>query len=366
MNAKGIYKSFTEQYKITPRKALSSLSKQSYKHLVEVADPKIFKACIYRGKIARKPQGYLIDRWIENREIISTAYKDNQKTIIPLCMKLNCTPKQLKDMVGRANWKKLLRNSITRNNILADMVAFKGGKWDNIDNIIDLPPTYLKYSYRDSWYSHEVLSIGAKLAVAGRYISKDGKCYNVCSMIHDTINMFDYLGEKYNPDWSENRWREEHDKASEKITSRKHSKTPFVYSTELIKFYEDDKFTATLLDSPFAVAKEGSEMGHCVASYSDACSEGKYCVYSIVEKETQIRSTIGIHITPWSEGVMVYRKQQHYRRHNKSINDEEASFGLLLVDRLNIECGMGTPAPAENLHKAFWIVDEGQANILNL
>lgn len=79
-----------------------------------------------------------------------------------------------------------------------------------------------------------------------------------------------------------------------------------------------DGIVLTALLHPLALLKEGEDMGHCVAGFSQACFSGRSRIYSMLNPETQERATLeltlSIHVPPLEQPgrIHAYRSSFAY------------------------------------------------------
>ncbi|MGZ1522238.1 PcfJ domain-containing protein [Xanthomonas citri] len=90
------------------------------------------------------------------------------------------------------------------------------------------------------------------------------------------------------------------------------------------EFVEDGIHFHAITDSKH-MALEGYEMKHCVGSYTGACIDGRYRVYSVVEADGT-RSTLGLSIKGKNVSV-----EQHRGKHNGPVSPSAQSAGLKLA-----------------------------------
>ena len=104
--------------------------------------------------------------------------------------------------------------------------------------------------------------------------------------------MFDRQGMNFNMSWSMKRIQKEHDRVQEIITKES---LEYLGEESFIEFKpvknikdKDLPDGCEILRHEYALAREGLEMGHCVASYAEECKSGE----SIIIKCNEPRATI--------------------------------------------------------------------------
>ena len=226
--------------------------------------------CIFHPRFVREGLG--------NLEKVEEVRKDKLFNLTPFAVKHGMTPSECKDFFGKSLWKKLSKNSKSRNKILTtySKTALETNPW-----LLDVRSGIL-------YHTPDTYSLPQCVAAKISPTIKD--FWHTAYIVGDTLRMFEELGHKANLNWSYSRWQEEHDKATRKINSLRFSKESFV--EPFSKAVEG--FTFTLLTSPFEVGQEGSDMNHCVGSYAKDCEAGFYEVYKVEGKGQRV--TLGVHI----------------------------------------------------------------------
>lgn len=288
---------------------------------------------------------------IHNKELIEQAEKDGNSNIIPFIIRLGCSPKKIKELLGKGLWKKLCKNSLTHNKYLIDMVHLDDKPFNK--ELLLLPKTIWKSKYFKGYFKSQViyypdksipfilsnLNKGAKV--------KDYFDHSFCKKLKrdfdyffDACSLAEQLGKKEpNPNWTREKIYKIHEQYTKEINERK-------YSKDIIKYLEDitvqemflkdetDTYRAELLKSAYRVSEEGRMMHHCVGSYVDLVRNGSYLVYHIT-KNGEPHSTLGINVGLSGEEVG-YRFSQHYGKCNSFIKEESAKkLSSNIVESLN-------------------------------
>lgn len=287
------------------------------------------------------------------------ALADGQRNLVPLIYSSMLSPQEIRELVGKGAWKKLCRNSMTRNKIIAQ---YERGHWKTI---IDLNNSFLS-GVKD--YSRGinplVYAVANRIGKEQRVLTKKDDLKVIYLKVCDTELMAARLGETMNPNWSWKRLQEEHDRMAKAITAMRYPKT-FINSLQEFRrnglssftgnLRKEDgviKYEAVLLDTPYDIAMEGKEMKHCVASYIPEVSRGKYLVYSI-RKNGERYSTLGIVLsTGWPVSKLVnpdgttvkmngvWKFDQHYIKYDKPVDDKFAKdWAVHLIEKINAKLG---------------------------
>jgi len=319
------FKAFNEKYGITPssfKKVHNTLIRKLWVSPIE--RHALRYAFTHGGKLKKN----VINQIWEMKDEISQCEKDGLDNIIPLVLFLKKSPQELKKMFGKGVWKKLTKNSMTRNLYIAKIVATEPSS--DINLLLSVKSKHLKLG-TGTIFAYTWSNINKWLIRNNLYNSKGNPSWGARNMYLDTRNMAAQLGVPFNEKWSLEKMQEKHDEYQEKINARKYDKEPFSY---LIKFktkeYVYKEFTATLLHSPYEIHQEGTAMKHCVGSYAGSVGSGDYLVYSIT-KDGERSSTLGISVIDGE-----YKFHQHYKHCNKHVKDEdEIMLADSLVESLN-------------------------------
>lgn len=305
-----------------------------FKHFCKLQN-KVFVAPIYGivKRVSPFKGGKMFDANTVNRvnrhkEILLEVYKDGLYNLLPIVVVTGLTPAQLKrELKGR--WKAVANNSLNKNNALARHFEISG--LEEISMAASYPTTLLKH--RLPLHCISYLTNNFK----GKWGDKK-EMARQCQFLNDTGQLAEKLGKEVGKNWSERRMKEEHDKMSKEALMLKYSKTPFKSLEDCpVKSHSVGEYTATLLDSAFAIAEEGRSMSHCVAMYASSVCNGGYLVYSVT-KAGEKSSTIGVD-TP--RGCRKrYAQNQHYRRFNEVVKEpHEVLLGQRVVEMLNSSLG---------------------------
>ncbi len=298
---------------------------------------------VYKALVDYKPWKVKKKEWDQgllkninsNKQLLLEVMNDGLKHILPVVHKAGKHPKELKKEYGR-NWKTITHNSLNKNKAL----VYKSSnlKVEEKMKLIeyDIPTTllqnkniwsaealkYLKDNFKGSWGKHD--TIWQEYLVA-----------------NDTKHLAEQLGKKMSWKWSPRRMKEEHDKMAAEINARKYSKDKFDSTQDIsVKWLKSGDYVATLLESAFDIADEGTSMGHCVGLYAGQVKQGDYLVYTVT-KAGERSSTIGLHrraINKDKNEYSAWNLNQHYGRFNAALKDEdEIKLGQVIVDMLNKE-----------------------------
>lgn len=301
-------------------------------------------------KFSGKKVTYPISSVTEHEELLAQSVKDKTTHLNPLLNVTGKTTKELRELLGKGLWKQLANNSYYRNKLLAmglakvfqstttsETLKISLGEWNKIPSTLlraGVLNTDRAFIYKNSGIPMTNFLKGTQAAKAFQLL------------VIDTERMLLALeNRELNPEWSGRRVKEEHDRLIILQNNRwreqveKHNKGMLQDFTTLFElpFVSHSGFVAKPCTSPQQVRDEGSKMNHCVGSYARECAEGKYIVYSIVSKDG-VRSTLGIRVNKLYADTdrpkYVFSTDQHYRSHNRSIEQDESDFADLVVEAL--------------------------------
>lgn len=289
-----------------------------------------------------------IIRIANNWELIQQCLEDKQENIIPIVMFLGKTPKELAKMFGKGNWKKLAKNSRSRNISIIklleamDMNSAESTHTNKIIRAImeanKLPSTILKRSYSymlvgmaldgyiDNFIEKLLCTTSKPCAIIiNNYITK------VTTLVKDTNRMFMMQGKCMNKEWSIRRVEIEHAKAVKALDQVRYPTTPYKLTEVLPHEIYYNGLVATLIKSPRDLFNLGTEEHHCVAAYTHSIASGNYAVYVIGATETSKRSVIGI--PPQHDDIDLI--PQHYHSFNENVTDNvRLQFGQHLYNKI--------------------------------
>lgn len=354
------YQTFTTKYGITPsnfKKVHNSIMTQQWLDPVR----EYSKYLAFEGT-NKKPNPKLLAKVHDLLPLLKQADKDGNKNIIPIIFLFGKPPKELKQRLGKSTWKKLCRNSFTKN--LHIMKLYKrsphmyhpvlSGFRVNIslESLSDFPSTVLKRGMNSPVHFDEGGLWACKQKVNLKQV---GVPFGFAEGIYwDTKSMSKQVGKQFNPSWDYRKMHHKHEDFTRLINLKKYSTKPYEALKDIkVEDLSSDNYKATLLKSPFEVRTEGEVMKHCVGSYSDSVEKGSYLVYSIT-KGGKRSSTLGVKIstsqsdnclTPSSvpkveEKVTTYQFDQHYKQCNKRVEcGEEKQLAQDIVNFLNMGIG---------------------------
>lgn len=293
-----------------------------------------------KGRFSEDKLNTLADR----REVILTAMEDGQENIIPFLLRWN-NPRsvsELRKAMGKGLWKRVIKNSIHRNKLLACYSihgkAYHGGgsiRSGSVKGVLDYPSGLLMYGVPDT--IHNLLPTIKR----ERIIGKKDKVLKLIERVGDSQRMLDQLPEVSKPkgisNWNSNQWEEWHTKLRELINLKKYSRDTIDWVTKYdlssINNKGEHEYTCEILSNKYDIRCEGEAMSHCVAAYGQRVEAVAYMVVSMKEKSTNKRhSTWGFH---FSEDTG-FTSSQAYKHSNKHITESNAiEVGKKLLLTLN-------------------------------
>lgn len=302
--------------------------------------PEWYKLC---RSTSWTPVGHRFE-YLETEELLQECRKDGIANIIPIVAYFKKPPQELKKALGDATWKKLCKNTYSRNRLLFM-------KSNNRLTPVDwnaVPSTILKSR---THFTPEVYSWLIRTQdIPLKNYSKDYNIQREASIYIDTQRMCIGAGETFNPNWSKRRMKEEHDRLSrmqQEIANRKQAERNAEYAKllkvdfrELHMGLETIEFDSGVVAVPLVnmqqVQEEGSKMHHCVGSYASMCAKGEYLVWHLTKGD--VETTLGI--TAQHESYIIamskdkYNLQQHYGFCNATVEDEDLKDAARSVVRM--------------------------------
>ena len=358
-------KSFTRRYGITPTNVAKKFNGIRYSEVIS-KHPEW-------AKVVQTKKGR-INPWLFETlvsvELVDHAIKDGLRNITPFIVYYNESPKELKKRFGDKVWKKLCKNSYTRNRLImhAGRISLPPDGLQFLDNY---PSTLLK----GRWYTSDYRALNLALQVVGCSMSKMNTLENVraiariCQTWEDTERMCNARGIAFNPNWSWRRIQEEHHNLTteqqreyqRQLAERdlEYAKLLAVDFRTLHKGLQDFKFdsgvVATALTNMEQVQVEGQKMHHCVGSYATECARGQYVVYHLTKGAEEV--TLGInctgpnvHINGKEHRAVTYRFNQMYHACNKIVEDSDfVKAADEIIDKLNKAAKISAPKELETV-----------------
>ena len=319
---------------------------------------KVARGIVYNEVYKQFPEWYRLCRttswtptgqrfeYLETEELLQQCRKDGIANVIPIVAYFKKSPQELKKTLGETTWKKLCKNTYSRNRLLfmRSNTQLTPVEWNAV------PSTILKSRM---YFAPEVfLWLIRTQSIPLKNYSKDYNIQREASIYIDTQRMCIGAGETFNPNWSKRRMKEEHDRLSRmqrEIANRREAE----YNSEYAKLLKVDfrelhegleviKFESGVVATPLVnmqqVQEEGSKMHHCVGSYAGMCAKGEYLVWHLTKGD--VETTLGINVQ--SERVMIafgknlYNFNQHFGHCNAIVEDQDLKdAAVFIVNMLN-------------------------------
>jgi len=335
-----VNKLFTKTFHITPSNFKKVFNAMMYALWVKPYKKDIHKYLTFSaGRITPK----VVNKYHKVKTILDQNKKDGIENISPICFATGQTPQQLKTRVGKSAWKKICKNTFTRNLLIAKHMGSSTG---NINILLETPSSILKQANspyakgaRESLYA--IRKAGFPLTHTFRHSADRNKVKLIQNIYADTERMSKQLEKAFNSDWSIGKLQAKHSEYADIIRKRKFSDEPFaVLDNITVKHLEFGEYTATLLTSALEIVQEGDAMHHCVSAYVDSVREGRYLVYSI-KKDGVRSSTLGVFSPTKITGILgekskVWSYQQQYGVCNQPVAMvEETLIADMVIAELN-------------------------------
>lgn len=356
---KATYDKFIEKYDITP-KAFMKVHNGIMSRLWLDPVRKYSKYLAFQG-VSKKPIKHLLKRVHETLPLLQQADEDGVRNIIPILFSLGASPKEAKGILGKSLWKKLCKNSFTKNNHIRKLLPCQRGLVipTDYETLNKFPSTLLargrnlRLDMGLGFDETALWVIENNKKSFGKYLVQELDNRYYCNMYNDTKRMAKKLGASFSDKWDFNKMESKHNEYTDLVNKGKYStdRFPILTKTQVKTSFEYRGYEATLLDNPKDILNEGTIMKHCVGSYSDMVAEGKYLVYSIT-KDGKRSSTLGIHVNNnivlntnvkvvggiATSEKPVYSYSQHYKPCNQRvICKDEQRLAVDLIKELNNE-----------------------------
>lgn len=316
------------------------------------SDAKLIHKFCHSGKSL---SGGLVYRFHAFRELILEAVINKEPHLVPALLFFGKPINIIKDLVGSHTWKLICKNSLSRNSLIfnalyysMDRPAQKGvvcyeatshrrPKISSVvqetfmpylNRLLQLPSSVLSTNIIHSqlihhprrthidiidgfvWACNEVRKI--------RKLTDREYVIDMWTLYRDTSRMAERLEVPFSETWSHRRMVREHNKLSLDIEKLNYPRKFEIYNFKFPwhQIMNWQGINITLLNSPYALAKEGAEMHHCVASYHEYVFSGKSIIFALSNSQGD-RSTLELacdHST--------LRIAQHRSKYNGPVSEE--------------------------------------------
>lgn len=258
-----------------------------------------------RGSVQKfkEIQPYKLKAIHDSIDKINQCEKDNLQNLIPFVICFNKNPKELKELFGKSDWKKICKNSHERNRLLTrpylTQLETDRVKVSLIKRKLEYPSVILRRgkNFRNLMEQEEIDYLHDKVGLTYKQIA-EGDGHRYYNILNDTKRMAEQLGKNFSIKWSLDKLEQKHNEYTEELMLKKDalSKEPFKYLNKLpFLEFEKDGITAKVLKSKLEVKIEGKKMHHCVGMYADNCFNRAYSVWSVTDKEG-IKYTLGCRV----------------------------------------------------------------------
>ena len=272
--------------------------------------------------------------------------KDGIPNIIPFVGKLGMSPQELKEYFGAAKWKKICKNSYSRNKLLANTSFLRNAD----ENILNLRSNALKYVHNDRCAIPMKLIDDIRKSLkfkSYKSLHKNASYLRAYNIVADTVQLV--------PDakltWSYRRFKEEHENMykneSELRVKRRvaedseYRKKLDINFKDLHPWLEPVEFETGVKAVPLlnmqGVLSEGSKMRHCVGSYAEMSARGEYVVWHLTKDD--VEATLGVNVSHrlWEgKKYPYYTFQQMYGMCNTILEDRDFREAAdWIVDTMN-------------------------------
>lgn len=254
-----------------------------------------------------------------------------------------------KKTLGKKLWKRLCKNSKTRNDKICTKVfkyCCNTNDFTSCSEVVrmanEIPSTVLLKMHEDFFFRiHKVALETGFSSIVKDYISycntplykiKVEGILKITNYILDTKNMFNTLGneKEINNKWSIARIVREHDSAVKEVKAMRTSPKKFSSLNKLPEVITGKAFQATLVSSAREMQELGKSQKHCIGSYWKSSARGEYVAYKITDNKGKV-SSLGIP----HPSTKKYLNIQHYYACNESIrNINRIAFARTVVSKV--------------------------------
>lgn len=332
-------------------------NKMMYDHYVKPVEEYGYLFRCYSGEV----DNGLLCKVTNVKSILDQTIEDGNKHLTPFVVRYQADLPEIKKILGKSLWKKVCRQSMSRNLYLSRKMGYFATLWgisaeerdrQNLSNLIWAPSYYLKHD--GVGLSPEAAETFLKSGVGGKNQPlRTREWARWVNIVVDTDHMANRLGEPFNIKWSMKKMNEKHEEYTKKIELREYSKDPFPFEPLTIEKEVDGVvWKAESLNSAYEVREEGIRMKHCVADYAECCHQGDYVVFSI-KKNGEHYSTLGIKfniesfvpvcddaITHYStykiSPLSKWGIDQHYMACNEYLEDDLSWLEAEVLSKLNV------------------------------
>jgi hypothetical protein len=330
-------RAFSDEYQITPakfKKVFNALMMRVW------VDPIKEHANRFAYNSRRKLNPWMIQKIWTNIHIVEQAKRDGIYNIVPWILEKEEHPQGLKEDLGKSVWKKLCKQSMTRNKFIA--AGAKRFRYEgSVEDAIALPSYILKrggnctfqWTSSTKWLVENKLLNSSQLNTRGTSFSNQ---IRLARYYEDTKRMAGELVKGFSHNWSPDKMKEKHAEYVRLINLKRYSPEPFECMKAFkVKEVHHKGYVATLLNSAALVHEEGEVMHHCVGGYASSVAQGNYLVYSVT-KGGKRSSTIAF--SRYKAEDMPWNFNQHYGYCNAHIEDEhESQLKEIILGQLNLK-----------------------------
>ena len=281
--------------------------------------------------------------YIEYEPEMQQCRKDGIPHLIPFVGKFGKTPQELKKHFGAAKWKKVCKNTYSRNKLLANTRV----EYEAHATILNLKSDALRYVHNDSLIMPMSLidDIRKDLKLKSyKAMHKNSSYILAFNIVRDTLRGVPNA----KLTWSYRRFKEEHAKMVQSQTleankaraerDEEYAKRLKINFKDLHSWLEPVEFESGVKAIPLMnmqeVILEGSTMRHCVGSYAELAARGGYVVWHLTKGE--VEATLGINAGYDLVTCRKYSFQQMYGKFNEIIADGDFKKAAdWIVDKMN-------------------------------
>lgn len=363
-------KEFFKKYGITLKQAVPLFNKMMYARVIGHYER---HSSLYRGR-GGKVTLCRFQNVVEMVDTLDEAVQDGNKHLTPFIAFHKETLPEIRSRYGKGLWKKLCKNSYSRNLTIIRMIEksrfgeFHGDDGESLRKLAselnEIPSTALNVKHNRGDLVAAKCIVWAKKHLNRPYSQKESRLATrgvenkefTLNLVMDAYHMANQHGLFFSFDWSLRRMKDEHDRIDVEAKRINRERTERyaaeaalrkekwaidvvkAQNVDLSQIYpqvewELDGVTAKMLTTYDQVQKEGDEMHHCVWSYAKDAMLGCYAVVHLSGDGEE--STLGVSMYE-DDGVLKFAEQQHYRAYNQIVKSEiHRNLAKSVVESLN-------------------------------
>lgn len=311
----------------------------------------IDKYCFYSSGFDHYYSSPQVKRLWKHLNEVRLADNDGIENIVPYIIYFGASPHKLRRLFGKSIWKRLCQYSRTTNKTIVrhmDNVFLTDTRYGAVRNydkyypilekLVVLKPGTIKYlgdevpSFMNRGRFNHIFYGSFIWAQNNSRISMTHEFIRASDLYRDTLDMAHNINAPFNDRWSYKRMARQHNAYSRELYNQNYPDEKIDWILPFSRKVKcTNEISACVLETPRAIALEGDEMGHCVASFIDEVINGLYLVISL--KRNEERSTLGLYRAKRNS---LFIAHQHYGRYNATPSDNNVDIAKLVIKTINL------------------------------